>query len=1194
MKNWIKKLGNNFAYIIIGIILAIAGGVVYAANVTVPQATQVNQIPMGLSSGNYTNGKFVNSASVTFNTSTPGQISATASGSSGTVSGGTTGFVTTWASSTGLTVGTLRDNATVSGVNATSSTINFNVQGSTTLNPFNVSSSTGISLFIVNTNGSVSVGTTTNNSTFTVQGTSTQPSLNLFNIASSTGTSLLTVNPSGQLLTGVGSSSAPSHSFLSDTASGMYLNTAGTNGTRLGYSGSNNYLQVESSAIYFNSKTYSGINSLTFPSYSFAATALTSGLGGDTSGNIDLITNGTNRLEVLNSNGNVGINTSTPLYKLDVYATAGVNPFNVSSSSNVSLFNIQGNGSTTISSLNNALPVRSTSAGALFNGAINLGGSDVTGILTVPNGGTGANNLTSTDILFGNGTSAVGTSTNLQYVAGLNLFLQNGTGSFVQTSPTSTLISGGLIQNGSVVSYSTSTNVAASVFCNGGGAIVIASSTSGNITLTLPDRDQLNTALTACGATIWPGSLAQQVLFNYSNFSVTTVASGTGESLNPILGSSATIPAGGQGIVFGSFINQNALVTGANGVGTSLVLNIWTTQSTSSAPSIMGQILAADATGRGWGLTNLIAGSNITITTSTPGQITLASSATGGSGTWTVVNGGQYNGTTIASTTDAVLIGTTTAQSLAHVYVQGTTTQTTLDLLNIASSSNASMLVVKSTGLIGISTTTPNALLHVHGDASSTANSALYNLSSTNPILQLGQKPLTSPSANGVYLGINSPSSFSGNFLVFQNNGTEQLRLTSAGAIVALGSIQGQTFANVAGTWTTSGSNVTMSYRANYSGGNAGNSHVFTNTGSSKSPTSGTNDFLHIGQAGEAFNPTSGTATTSALYVGGFGINQTSTANGISRGIFLDQVLTSIYDYRAIEIPSKTTLVSNAASPAQNVYNVLFNPITYQTNSTTKYTIASATTLSILGNPIASTTSLALTNSIGLYINGGAVTASTTNSYGEYVIAATGATNNYGGVWMGGNAGFGTTTPNFGAVFTGTVQMNGLTASAGLQTGVMCLDANGQLINDSVACLASARRFKKDIKPITFNLDELMKYQPVQFNWTKEFNKGWEKDPNKNGIQYSLIADDVQQIDPKMVVVDPKTKEVMGLADLNHWVAKFVSWLQGIEKQIVEIQFKNNEQDTKIQKLEEQNAKQQEQLDKQQRQINLLLQLNKK
>lgn len=156
----------------------------------------------------------------------------------------------------------------------------------------------------------------------------------------------------------------------------------------------------------------------------------------------------------------------------------------------------------------------------------------------------------------------------------------------------------------------------------------------------------------------------------------------------------------------------------------------------------------------------------------------------------------------------------------------------------------------------------------------------------------------------------------------------------------------------------------------------------------------------------------------------------------------------------------------------------------------------------------------------------------------------------------------------------GKVYMSGLTASAGLQTGVMCLDGNNQLINDSVACLASAQRFKTEITPLTVGLDEVMKLQPVSFLWKKDFNEGYQNDPNKNGVQYSLIADQVQKVDPNLVSVTTATttfegityapKTVEGLADTNHWVSLFVATFHDIETQIQTILSKLTGDEAKI------------------------------
>jgi len=86
-----------------------------------------------------------------------------------------------------------------------------------------------------------------------------------------------------------------------------------------------------------------------------------------------------------------------------------------------------------------------------------------------------------------------------------------------------------------------------------------------------------------------------------------------------------------------------------------------------------------------------------------------------------------------------------------------------------------SKLYISAAGNVGIATITPASKLHIAYDATSTA--------STLHTLQLGDRPLTSPSANGTYLAANTPTSFTGNLIDIQVNGTSNFKVTSAGAV---------------------------------------------------------------------------------------------------------------------------------------------------------------------------------------------------------------------------------------------------------------------------------------------------------------------------------------------------------------------------------------------------------------------------
>jgi hypothetical protein len=166
--------------------------------------------------------------------------------------------------------------------------------------------------------------------------------------------------------------------------------------------------------------------------------------------------------------------------------------------------------------------------------------------------------------------------------------------------------------------------------------------------------------------------------------------------------------------------------------------------------------------------------------------------------------------------------------------------------------------------------------------------------------------------------------------------------------------------------------------------------------------------------------------------------------------------------------------------------------------------------------------------------------------------------------------GVATSSPWRTLAVTGTVGFDGLTASAGLQAGILCLSANKEVINESIQCISSAKRYKENINNLPVGLDELMKLRPVSFTWKKSYNGALQSDPNYSGTQYSLVADEVQKVDPNLVIVTTASSTfegknypagtVQGLADVNHWVALLV-------KSIQEIATKQDSQQAQIDEL---------------------------
>lgn len=81
---------------------------------------------------------------------------------------------------------------------------------------------------------------------------------------------------------------------------------------------------------------------------------------------------------------------------------------------------------------------------------------------------------------------------------------------------------------------------------------------------------------------------------------------------------------------------------------------------------------------------------------------------------------------------------------------------------------------------------------------------------------------------------------------------------------------------------------------------------IYTFNNPVNNPTSGDWTGVYLSTpAGGAFDPTSGNANWTMLLISQ-GVNQTGTASGITRSIHIDPVITSVVDYRAIEISNNT------------------------------------------------------------------------------------------------------------------------------------------------------------------------------------------------------------------------------------------------------------------------------------------------
>jgi len=154
--------------------------------------------------------------------------------------------------------------------------------------------------------------------------------------------------------------------------------------------------------------------------------------------------------------------------------------------------------------------------------------------------------------------------------------------------------------------------------------------------------------------------------------------------------------------------------------------------------------------------------------------------------------------------------------------------------------------------------------------------------------------------------------------------------------------------------------------------------------------------------------------------------------------------------------------------------------------------------------------------------------------------------------------GTGTTDPGAGSLILGTadasststgaiqnpggmsvnkrVWFNGITTSSGLQTAVLCQSSGGEIIADSVACLASSAIFKEHFSVFSnaTALDHISVFQPKSWNYRREPGSVFPERYYRERI--GLVAEDVAAIDTRLVEYDnkgePRTIDYNGVVTL--------------------------------------------------------------
>lgn len=153
-----------------------------------------------------------------------------------------------------------------------------------------------------------------------------------------------------------------------------------------------------------------------------------------------------------------------------------------------------------------------------------------------------------------------------------------------------------------------------------------------------------------------------------------------------------------------------------------------------------------------------------------------------------------------------------------------------------------------------------------------------------------------------------------------------------------------------------------------------------------------------------------------------------------------------------------------------------------------------------------------------------------------------------------GNVGIGTASPGYKLSVNGTVQFVGLTAAAGSTNGVYCIGTSGEVTTSGTStCAVSSRRFKERIEdlPLNESLRTALAMKPVSY-----FYKARYAGSHNKKQQVGFIAEDIEKIDPRLVVLDDDGKPYT--VRYENITAVLAGAVQNLQKQIRAIKTDND------------------------------------